>query len=862
MSVVGILSIYIFGGLTFLPLTILLVFSYAYFTLPVRLTEEISEKEPLSREGEQRDVPDVLPESIKSPVHEPDVAAAYFAVCREFIPGGLNGKPPERTTPAGTVVTPEGPSVYQSMYRSIFDRGKSQAPTLESERKDNKTAKKVRNVFFVVLRHGHLMLYDDAEQLDVRHVISLGNHTVDVYAGGEAIPEGDLWIKRNCIRLVRKHTIEDISGAGTRPFYFFSDNCSEKEDFYHALLSSQRLASEGQEQEDMPAAQQFEPAHIIKLVQQLHASESNLQTRWLNAFVGRLFLAVYKTSEVEQFIRTKINKKISRVPKPTFISSISIREIDLGDAAPTMTNLKLKEMSIDGDLTIEADVSYNGNFRIEIAAIARIDLGTRFKAREVDLILSGVLKRLNGHILIRIKPPPSNRLWITFETMPKLELSIEPIVSSRHITYGIILRAIESRIREVVAETIVMPNWDDAPFLDTSASPVRGGIWVRKQPRSRPAEDLVGASGKEVTAEVEHDLRGTDHDGDPSSAENPLTRRGRPTSSATMPASGSSSPQPGLRKRTKHSVAPLDEPTIHDSNIAATSPGSPLPRASTGKPRTMRSRSFASAALPVVTMDGVTATETSKRGIVDPKAQRNAVDTVREMATRSVPASEPASPVQRPAEYAQDAAPASIGDKDRDNPLSHPDISTLMLDHEPPVLPRSPSIESHTSQFDTSTIDAAARSSSPLPPRTTTPRGPGTASNTDKRGSLPSTLTSATAAAKKWSLGVMNRTQQPPDSSATAAAAASTTAPMGRGQPLPPPGTPLPGPATKSLWASSPLHSLKRKPIPPTTAAPSPSLPARPRAVERERVAEVRGRGRMEQAGPPPLPARRRRGEG
>ena len=44
---------------------------------------------------------------------------------------------------------------------------------------------------------------------------------------------------------------------------------------------------------------------------------------------------------------------------------------------------------------------------------------------------------------------------ITIMTMPKMEMAIEPIVSSRQITYTVILRQIENRIKEVVAETLV-----------------------------------------------------------------------------------------------------------------------------------------------------------------------------------------------------------------------------------------------------------------------------------------------------------------------------------------------------------------------------------------------------------------------
>lgn len=80
------------------------------------------------------------------------LGAMYFAVYREFNPGGVNSKPLERNTPVGTTtISAPSPSVYQSMYRSIFDRKPSSSPL------DNKGAgrpqKKGGNVFYVVLRY-------------------------------------------------------------------------------------------------------------------------------------------------------------------------------------------------------------------------------------------------------------------------------------------------------------------------------------------------------------------------------------------------------------------------------------------------------------------------------------------------------------------------------------------------------------------------------------------------------------------------------------------------------------------------------------------------------------------------------------
>lgn len=153
---------YLIGGLTLLP-TVLAV---AWFccTTPVELddidatsTEHGQASQSLRKSNESVNakglgaaIDDEILEKLKGRTHEPDVCAGYFAVCREYVPGGVNGKPPDRTTPAGTVVAVESPSVYQSMYRSIFDRNKTMSPTIDATNNKNK---KARNVFYVVLRY-------------------------------------------------------------------------------------------------------------------------------------------------------------------------------------------------------------------------------------------------------------------------------------------------------------------------------------------------------------------------------------------------------------------------------------------------------------------------------------------------------------------------------------------------------------------------------------------------------------------------------------------------------------------------------------------------------------------------------------
>lgn len=160
-SLAGFLFVYTLGGLTFIPLLLCGLFIHAYLTFPVHSEPDTAYREPdIIREGDDEDAIKDVQKSLDVKFQprssrEADVAAGYFAVCREYTPGGVNGKPPERTSPVGsTTVSAPSPSVYQSMYRSIFDRKQNNSPL------DNKGAgrpqRKGGNVFYVVLRYGRL----------------------------------------------------------------------------------------------------------------------------------------------------------------------------------------------------------------------------------------------------------------------------------------------------------------------------------------------------------------------------------------------------------------------------------------------------------------------------------------------------------------------------------------------------------------------------------------------------------------------------------------------------------------------------------------------------------------------------------
>lgn len=677
-----------------------------------------------------------------------------------------------------------------------------------------------------------------------------------IYAGGEDIPEGELFIKRNAICLTRRPDAGEVTADGhpSKPFFLFADNLSEKEDFYFALLKNMERRTD--DPQSAPTPLQFDVKHIIELVQRLHSSEEHMQIRWFNAMLGRIFLGIYKTPDVENFIRAKITKKISRVKKPAFLSKIVIRKVELGEGAPYITNPRLKDLTVDGDCTIEADMSYTGNARLEIAATARIELGTRFKAREVDLVLAVTCKRIEGHMLFRIKPPPSNRIWMTFETPPRIDLSIEPIVSSRQITYNVILRQIENRIKEVIAESLVMPFWDDLSFFNTAGKTWRGGVFVDKKHVHQPpsAQDVAAADGDVEAMEQLEETSSA------SSTSPPIEK----SISTPNLMDGPTIPNHTLARKAASSVFGHGK-----SKMNASSPNvdTKVPHSEPATPRSMRRSSNAT---PVGGVDNTTAS--AMKDSLPSNNYSPAADRLAALKSLSPPVSavDPTGSLSNipdlpPSVISSSSSATSSQDtttnSHADSELKRDDLSGITsetnLVDSPLAFGNSaenlklPNRGTRTTNSSLRTVDTDSSTSSSQK------------TNSAKKTAL-NAVASAAENARKWGLNAIARTREA--KAATEAEERDRSQPMGRGQPLPPPGTPLPMPEKGKKTAPIPVP--KRKPVqpPPDLAkdlgrtAPTTSKHGKTASTSSFNGASFGGGsvpGQAHHAPPPPLPKRR-----
>lgn len=342
--------------------------------------------------------------------------------------------------------TPQNESAYSALYKKmiISNEPTPSAPVENGTEISSKgSAKKTKLVkYFAVLRHGNLFLYNDSDQKDVKHVIVIANHLVTIWP--PHLPDGELFAKRHSICLVKLPTsgvnsdfqlaelLSDPSKPPKDSFHLYSDIVSEKEDFYFALIrASKKHSVHAASVDSASRSSLFNPiymahpihykrAEMMDLIQTLHSTDANIQTRWFNALLGRMFLGFKETTSFEDFFRTRLVAKLSRSKRPSFLSEIQVTKVSAGESIPYFTNPRLVELTPEGKITVDVDLSYSGNFTIEVATNALINLGSRFKTREVPISLSIKLQRVEGKLVFKMKPPPSNRLWYSFEASPKV----------------------------------------------------------------------------------------------------------------------------------------------------------------------------------------------------------------------------------------------------------------------------------------------------------------------------------------------------------------------------------------------------------------------------------------------------------
>ena len=93
----------------------------------------------------------------------------------------------------------------------------------------------------------------------------------------------------------------------------------------------------------------FSTPDMKTLIHTLDDIPDQMALRWLNAMLGRVFLAVAHTRAAEAGVLARLNRRIERMRFPRLLSDVKITSVDLGTAAPTFGRPILKKLTPEGE---------------------------------------------------------------------------------------------------------------------------------------------------------------------------------------------------------------------------------------------------------------------------------------------------------------------------------------------------------------------------------------------------------------------------------------------------------------------------------------------------------------------------------
>ena len=475
--------IYLVGGITFLPLTLLCIF----FLLPDKKKPSVDDKSSVDRNIKVGEYMDSVTRPEKS---------GFITIMSKFNKSVLSGK---YHAPTGLESLAVDPPTYSKLKGSnkFFCQLKNNSIVLYSNDVDAAETVKAHEE----KTQNFDLITSDLTLKDTKKIIALKDCYVTLWPPN--LSEGSLFTKKTSILIIKKSLYDSTTKTfklatkiehfiNNNVFFLQFDNNFDKEDWFFTILQSQRHFQNNENLSKIdssksgyveglghffdipPPTFHFQTSDVTKLIALNNADSNHINCKWFNLIVSRVFMSFKANNKIENIIEEKIKDKLSKV-NVSFLDDFVINDLKLGNIPPLLSNPRIVKMDLEGDLEVHFDIVFDSHFTLNVSTLMNL----LNKNYPIELKLD--IKKIKGTIMIIFKKPPSNRIWYTFKSIPLLEMEIDPVVVNKSLSYNKILKPLKNKILDAFRDALVYPNFEDINYYKMSTEHednfYKGGLW-------------------------------------------------------------------------------------------------------------------------------------------------------------------------------------------------------------------------------------------------------------------------------------------------------------------------------------------------------------------------------------------------
>ncbi|KAG5345112.1 TEX2 protein, partial [Acromyrmex charruanus] len=162
-----------------------------------------------------------------------------------------------------------------------------------------------------------------------------------------------------------------------------------------------------------------------------------------------------------------VDEKSIPTRSPIFDSDVedspetSTEDEDIGNIASSVASKETTPVQSSGKkfLSMVDKLAANKYFRhaTELSYVRRAMEGVSNTEIRFMVSVSGI----EGCLLLNIPPPPSDRLWYGFKSVPKIALTVQPTLGERTVNIVYVSKWIENKLLREFEKLVVLPNMDD-----------------------------------------------------------------------------------------------------------------------------------------------------------------------------------------------------------------------------------------------------------------------------------------------------------------------------------------------------------------------------------------------------------------